>query len=142
MVTFLDRVLKLWMEPLPQGDAALTAFRELYADPVPVNGVPLSAAAMVERARAMHRAFADIQADVVSQVETSDYLAVVLRQRGRHVGPLATPLGEIAPTGRVIEVQIIDVLKLENGRITDIRMISDQLGLLLQLDAVALRAAT
>ena len=44
----VERMLRLWTDPLPEDDgAAAAAFRELYADPVTVNGAPLSAADMV-----------------------------------------------------------------------------------------------
>jgi hypothetical protein len=46
----VERLLRLWSEPLGQDDAAAAAFREIYADPVSVNGAPVSAAGLVARA--------------------------------------------------------------------------------------------
>ncbi len=45
-------------------------------------------------------------------------VVIVFWQRGRHVGPLETPLGEISPTGREVEVRVIDVLSITDGRIS------------------------
>ena len=39
-----DRLLDLWSTPLPDGEAAEEAFRDLYTDPVTVNGASLTAA--------------------------------------------------------------------------------------------------
>jgi Ser/Thr protein kinase RdoA (MazF antagonist) len=135
----LDRLLRLWAEP-PGGDdaAAVAAFRELYADPVPVNGAELTAIDLLGRARALHRAFDGLRMELVDRVEAPDRLVVGFRMRGRHVGPLATPLGTVAPTGREVESRVIDILTLQNGLIPGIFMVADDLGLLTQLGAVAL----
>jgi SnoaL-like polyketide cyclase len=58
--------------------------------------------------------------------------------RGRHVGPYVSPLGLVAPTRRDIEVRTIDVLTVTEGVISAIWVVSDDLGLLRQLDAVKL----
>ena len=47
----LERPLSLWTEPLPDEASAIEAFRESYADPVLVNGTPITAAGLVARAR-------------------------------------------------------------------------------------------
>lgn len=49
----VEALFRLWTDPLPEGPAAEDAFRTLYTDPVVVNGVPLTAADLVSRARAM-----------------------------------------------------------------------------------------
>jgi ketosteroid isomerase-like protein len=134
----LDSLLDLWAKPLPPGDAALARFRAVYTDPVMVNGAPMTAATLVERAGAQQRAFADLSIELVERIDVANKLIIVFRQRGRHVGPLATPLGDVAPTGRLVERQVIDVLTFEGGRISDIRMVADELGLLVRLGAVRL----
>jgi hypothetical protein len=54
---------------------------------------------------------------------------------------LPTPLGDVAPTGRPVDIVTIDVLTLQpDGRVSEIWVLSDQLGLLLGLDALALSA--
>jgi len=138
MSDFLQRLLRLWVEPLPEGDAALAAFREVYADPVAVNGVAFTAEALVDRARAMQRAFAEIALDLIDELHVPGKTVIVFRQKGRHVGPLQTPLGDVAPTGKQVERQVIDVLTIKDGLITDIRVVADDLGLLVDLGAVKL----
>ena len=59
-------------------------------------------------------------------------------QRGRHVGPLETPLGEIGATGREVEIRVIDVLTVTGGRISAVQVVPDNLALAMQLGAVQL----
>jgi len=138
MDNFIERLMRLWTEPLPADDVALAAFREFYADPVLVNGSPLSAAELIERARVQQRAFVDLTIEIVDLAQTPDKLAVAFIQRARHVGPLATPLGELPATGQLIERQVIDILTLRAGKITEVRVVGDELGLLMRLGAVQL----
>jgi len=44
----------------------------------------------------------------------------------------------VAPTGRVVRTRVIDVLTVRDGLITGIWMVADELGALIQLDAVRL----
>lgn len=98
----------------------------------------MSASTLVERARTQQRAFADLSIELIERIDIANKVIIVFMQRGRHVGPLATPLGDVAPTGRLVERQIIDVLTFEGARISDIRMVGDELGLLVRLGAVRL----
>src|SRR5690349_12723334 len=125
----LSRLLRLW-DDVPTGDGAEAAFRELYTDPVVINGSAMSIAELVERARATAGALADRSTEVLSEVVTPDAIAVAFRIRARHVGPLPTPLGDIAGTGAVLDLRVIDVLQLVDGRIRELWMVADYLGAL------------
>lgn len=132
-------LIALWTQPLPEGEAAVVAFGKVYADPVSINGAAMSLAELVERARAPQKTFADLQATLLTQVDAGSHTTVVFRMRGRHIGPMATPLGEIAATGQIVERQIIDVLGTKNGLIDQAWMVSDDLGALVRLGALALK---
>ncbi|MFB9239545.1 ester cyclase [Plantactinospora siamensis] len=138
MDDFLDRLLALWTVPLDDRADPVAEFRAVYTDPVTVNGTPMSCADLVERARAMQRTYADRRTEVVHRLAADDRLAVAFRIRARHVGPLATPLGTVPPTGREVSIRVTDVLTLTDGRISDIWMIADDLALLHDLSAVRL----
>jgi hypothetical protein len=43
----LDRLLPLWTQPVDSRDDAEAAFREVYADPVVVNGAEMSVTDLV-----------------------------------------------------------------------------------------------
>ena len=132
------QLIQLWTAPLPAGDAAVAAFARHYAEPVKINGAEMSLPALVERARATQSAFADLAATLLTQVDTPTHTSIVFRMRGRHVGPMATPLGEVAATGQVVERQIIDVLAIRDGLIHEVWMVADDLGALTRLGVLKL----
>jgi hypothetical protein len=139
MVTaLLDRLVPLWTQPVDSRDDAEAAFREVYADPVAVNGAETSVADLVHRARMLQQAFDQLSMHIVDAVETPDRVVIAFLMRGRHVGPFHSPLGVVAPTQREIEVRTIDVLTLTAGVVSAIWVVADDLGLLRQLGAVTL----
>ena len=137
-MTVVERLVRLWTEPVSDSGAAQAAFRETYTDPVSINGVDVSLSDLVQRARGFQRAFADLRIELIDQIEAPGRVVVAFWQRGRHVGPLETPLGVIAPTGREVEVRVIDVLSITDDRISAIQVVPDNLGLAMQLRAVQL----
>ena len=54
-------------------------------------------------------------------------LIVAFLMRGTHTGPLPTPLGTVAPTGREVAIRTIDVLTVVDGRIAAVCDVFDAL---------------
>jgi predicted ester cyclase len=134
----VERLLRLWTD-LPADDgAAAAAFREVYADPVVINGAPMDVAGLVARARALGAAFDGMEREVLDVVDDGAKTAVAFRLRGRHVGPLGTAAGPVPATGRLMDLRVIDVLTITDGRISSIWMVADELGALVAVDAVRL----
>lgn len=132
----LDRLMRLWDNP-PDGEAG---FRALYADPAVLNGQPTPIAALVTMARGLHAALAGQSREILDVIDQGDgRLAVAFVVRGRHVGPLPTRLGPVPATGRTVEMTVVDLFTVVDGRITEVRAVSDELGLLTGLDAISLR---
>jgi hypothetical protein len=131
--------MDLWSSPLPDDDAAaLAAFGELYTDPVEVNGTSLALTDMLARARAVQGAYSGLDRVVLEQVEAPGKVVVAFRMIGTHTGPLPTPLGTVPATGGPVDLRVIDVLTLTDGRISGIVMVGDELGNLLRLGVLAL----
>ncbi len=63
-------------------------------------------------------------------------VAVAFHLVGTRTGPLATPVGTVAPTGRAVRIRTIDVLTVVDGRIAGVVVAGDDLGTLLALGAV------
>ena len=116
----------------------MAAFGEVYADPVVVNGIELALTDLVDRARALQRAFDGLSMQILDIVEAPGRVVVAFLMRGQHTGPFDSPVGTIAPTHRDIEVRTIDVLTLTDGVISGIWVVSDELGLLRQLGEIKL----
>ena len=83
-------------------------------------------------------AFRGVDADPLDV--NAEPTAFAVRIGGRLVGPLATPLGELAPTGREVEVAGMDIFVVDEDadRVIGVWAIADDLGLLLQADAMTL----
>lgn len=134
----IDRLLDLWSGPVTAGPEADAAFRELYTDPVLVNGVAVPVSALVERAVRLQSTFDRVDREVLDVADCGDKVAVAFRLTGRQVGPMSTSAGELAPTGQRLSMRVIDVLTLTEGRISSLWMVADELGALAQVGAAAL----
>jgi hypothetical protein len=134
----LDRALGLWGGALPPGEAGLEAFRTVYADPVLVNGTTTPLTVLVQRARMMQAAFEDLRHTVLEEFQAPGRLAFAFRISGRHVGPLTTPIGELPPSGAVVQVAGMDIFVVDEGRdrVTAIWALADYLSLLVDAGAV------
>ena len=134
----IEALLRVWTMPPADEAEAVAAFRAVYTDPVTVNGLRLTAHDLVARARTLQATLEQPRREVIDVVEHGDKVAVAFRLTGRHTGPLATQLGPVAATGRPLTLRVIDILTIVDGRIGAIEMVSDELGALRGLDAVAL----
>lgn len=133
----LDRVLRLWTDPIDDRVDPVGDFRSCYTDPVLVNGVPLTAADLVNRARATQMAYSDLRVELVHRIETGNKLVIAFLMHGRHTGPVPSALGEVAPTGRRVAIRTTDVLTVRSGLIEDVWVIADEMDLLRQLGKVS-----
>jgi len=132
---FVDRIMNLWQSPVPDGPAAEAAFGSCYADPLTVNGAPMTLAGLVARARSLQASFSDIRAEVLDVVAAPERVVVGFLMHVRHSGPVATPTGTLPATGREAAVRTIDILTVRGDKITDIVVVADELCLLTGLGA-------
>jgi len=136
----VERLIALWDGPVPEPDALRATLRELYTDPVRFNGVETSLERLAAFGRSFMGAYSERRTEVLSRLDQGARTALVLLTRAKHTGTLSTPLGPVAPTGRSIEMQQVELFTLEGGKIRDIWSSSDSLRNLLSLDVVALKA--
>jgi predicted ester cyclase len=130
----LERALHLWGRPVPDGDAALAAFRAVYADPVTVNGQPTDVEVLVDRSRMLQRALTDIAHTVHEEIVTPGRRAFAFTISGRHTGPLTSPFGELAASGRNVAVTGLDIFTVDEDadRVTAVWAVADWAALLHQ----------
>src|SRR3954453_22233495 len=136
---FIGRVMTLWSDPVPAGSAGDEAFAACYATELTVNGVPFTLSDLVARARALQAAYSGIRPEVRRVVAAPGVVVVAFDMHVTHTGPLTTPLGPVDPTGRTAKARTIDILTLRDGRIADIIVVADELGLLSELGVLRLR---
>jgi predicted ester cyclase len=132
------RALQLWGHEVPDGAAGRELFAGVYTDPVTVNGTPTELAVLVDRARMLLAALDDLHHEVHEVVVTPGRRAFAFTITGRHTGPLATPVGELAATGVAVSITGLDIFTVDEAadRVTAIWAVADWLALLLQTGAV------
>lgn len=87
-------------------------------------------------------AFPDGQIELVNIVAQGDLVMTEFTGRGTHTGVLRTPTGEIAPTGRRVEMPFAETYRLRNGKITEGKLYFDSATMLTQLGLSMPAAAT
>lgn len=80
--------------------------------------------------RSWSGAFPDLRHELTGLVETAGGVVVEQRLTGTHAGALHTALGAVAPTGRVVSWDVVDVVRARQGLIVSWRSYFD-LGMLL-----------
>ena len=75
-----DQLFALWRIPPDTLDDPAGAFAALYADPVIINDVPMPVTALVDRARALHRAFTEHEIDLMLKINPAKILGIPLPQ--------------------------------------------------------------
>jgi predicted ester cyclase len=82
-------------------------------------------------------AFPDSQVEVTTLLATEDQAAVEFIGRGTNTGPLQGPAGEMAPTGRKVEVCFCQVHQVRNGKVVSLHQYYDAMGMMQQLGLIA-----
>ena len=93
---------------------------------------PMDAAGHGDFGRAFYAGFPDISHTIDEVIEAAPHAITRFTLRGTQTAPF---MG-IPPTGRAITVSAIAILTVDNGKVTHLRAIFDQLGLLRQLGVV------
>ena len=75
-------------------------------------------------------------------IAADDCVVVEYTGRGTHTGPLVTPMGAIAATGRSLTLQLCDVLEFTDEKVKSQRTYFDTGSLMAQLGLTAGQSAT
>jgi predicted ester cyclase len=78
-------------------------------------------------------AFPDSTVDTTAVTEGVDSEAIQFFFRGTHNGVLATPNGELAPTGRAVDIPVCNVYRVRNGQLVEAYSYFDAATLMRQL---------
>ncbi len=88
---------------------------------------------VIEGWKGWAKALPDSKATFEREVSSGNTVTLELTWRGTHTGPLQTPNGEIAPTGRKIEIRAVQVVDVADGKAQTIHHYFDMASLLGQL---------
>ncbi len=78
-------------------------------------------------------ALPDSNATILGEYVSGNKVVLELAWNGTHTGPLQTPSGTIAPTGRKITVRACQVLEIAGDKVSNLRHYFDMVTLLTQL---------
>lgn len=113
-----------------------TALDELIApefvDHSPLPGLPAGRDGVRTLFSMFHDAFPDFRAEILDQVAEGDRVVTRKAFHGTHQ---ATLFG-IPATGNVVRIELIDIVRMRDGRIVEHWNVVDQLGLMRQLGAL------
>ena len=96
------------------------------------TGVAPGAEGVRQQFDALRAAFADFRATILDQIAEGDMVVTRKVFTGTHRGSFQG----IEPTGRPVEIQVFDIVRVADGRIVEHWNCVDRLGLLMQLGAL------
>jgi predicted ester cyclase len=79
------------------------------------------------------RAFPDGKIEIVNCVVQGDNVITEFKGRGTHTGTMKGPTGDLAPTGRRVEVSCVESLRFRDGKVAEGRMYFDAFSFFTQL---------
>ncbi|MEZ4705850.1 MAG: nuclear transport factor 2 family protein [Caldilineaceae bacterium] len=82
--------------------------------------------------QARKRAFPDIRVEHTNLVVQGDQVVVEFVATGTHTGPLMTPNGEIAPTGKPVTLHVVEIHTWKDGKLVNIVQYQDPTSVLRQ----------
>jgi len=105
---------------------------EDFVDHTPFPGIPPTREGVKMLFAGLRAAFPDLHVTISEQIAEDHRVATRKTFRGTHQGDF---LG-VPASGRPVEFEVIDILTFESERISEHRVVLDQLGLLRQLGAM------
>ena len=106
-------------------------FADDFVDHTPLPGLPPTREGVRMLFGALRAAFPDLHVVVSEQIAEDERVVTRKTFNGTHGGEF---LG-FAPTGNPVAFEVVDILTIRGQRITEHRVVFDQLGLLRQLGA-------
>ena len=118
-------------------DGVLAVFAEDLETIDPGMGTVHGHGPFREYIETLKRAVPDARAVIDDMYDAGDVVVVEGRFAGTFTGPLASPDGDIEPTGATVDLRFADVSRARDGKIVSYHTYYDQLGLLTQLGVMA-----
>ncbi len=107
----------------------------------PAGGEMRGVDAFAGSLRIFNRAAPDAKLKVVRAIESGDTVVIEGTYTGTHRGPLASPQGEIPPSGRAFVLPYVDMFEVRDGRVATHHVYYHQMSFLGQLGLLPQPAA-
>jgi steroid delta-isomerase-like uncharacterized protein len=95
-----------------------------------------------ENAEGWLTAFPDAKIELLNVFGSGDWAVAEAVGRGTHSGPMQTPMGEVAPTGKSMELHFCSTIRVKDGLIVESRDYYDAMTIANQLGLMPEPAAT
>lgn len=105
----------------------MVPFRESFRGP----------SGFAENIRQLQDTFSGMKVEVTNQLASDEAVVCELRVTGKQTGPLKTPDGEIPPTGNRVEMRVVDIFRIRNGKIAGLHAYFDTGAIIQQLQKAA-----
>lgn len=136
MKKIADKIIKTMKSSDPVAVANLYAPDAVMIQPdlsSPMHGRE----ALLEYYKGMYKAFPDLKADFSVVAFSSDTIVFEGVASGTFTGPLATPEGEVAPTGNKVSFKGVFIAKISpDGLVAEDRSYSDNLAFMKQVGVI------
>jgi predicted ester cyclase len=113
-------------------------FADTFVDHTPQPGATADEAGVRVLYQALRMAFPDFHPDIRWQIAADQLVTTYKIYHGTQSGPI---LG-VAPIGRTVAFETVDVMKVVDGKITDHWGVANLLKMMVQLGAVTLHSPT
>jgi len=125
----VERLERLLLEGFGRGD--MSVLDEVVAEEFIEHqqGMPQGREGLKRVIRSLRQSFPDLSYTVVQMVADGDKVWGHFRSRGTNEGSF---MGK-PPTGKTMEIDVIDIARFEDGKMVEHWGVPDQLGVLLQL---------
>jgi predicted ester cyclase len=87
----------------------------------------------LEYAQVFMNALPDAHTELKSTVEEGNTIVAEANFIGTHTGPLASPQGEVPPTGKSVNFAVSDVFEVQDGKVIAHRVYFDRTEMMAQL---------
>jgi steroid delta-isomerase-like uncharacterized protein len=83
-----------------------------------------------------HKAFPNGKMTVRNEIVSAPWIVQEVTMEGTHTGPLEGPMGTVQPTHKKLVGKGVQILRIENGKIAEVRIYFDLLDQMTQLGLI------
>lgn len=118
----------------------LTVFREIIAPDAVVRNPSTVMHGPDELAQRVQEAFlapfSDRHIEIVDSIESADAIAAEIKTVVRHTGTMRLPGGDLPPTGNIVTIEEVSLVRVDDEKIVSWRSYYDLMAVLTQLGLV------
>ena len=96
---------------------------------------------IVDVSRGWPKAFSDLKGTIEHSIASDDHVLCAVTYEGTHDGELKGPTGPVRPSGRRVTTRCLQMFRVSNGHVVEMRNYFDMLHILSAVNALPTQAA-